>query len=65
MKRIYPWELWLNGEEWVLVRGEDFEVSSHGMQASVYTYVARNCTGTLKSWRDRDVLSIQFIPAAQ
>lgn len=34
----YPWDQWLNGSMWYLVKGEDFDVDTKGFQTYIHNY---------------------------
>jgi hypothetical protein len=38
----YAWKEWANGETWLLVRGEDYEVDTPNMRRIAYGYASRN-----------------------
>jgi hypothetical protein len=41
-KAKYMWKEWTDGQKWVLVRGEDFEVTPECMQMQALAYARRN-----------------------
>jgi hypothetical protein len=37
----YPWQEWENGRPWEIVKGEDFNVSTHNMQVNLHMRAAK------------------------
>jgi hypothetical protein len=37
----YPYDEWLDGQIWLLVRGEDYDISPEGMRASIHNHAKR------------------------
>lgn len=61
-KTIYDWDTWTNGEEWHLIRGEDYEVSDASMRRSVSSHAQRHGLLATTSKTDRGLV-VRFSPA--
>jgi hypothetical protein len=56
---MYPWDEWLDGSIWKLVRGDDFTTKTKSFQYQVYAKAARRDVNVRVSVRDGNTLVIQ------
>lgn len=57
----YPWQTWMDGDWWLLKKGEDYEVETRSFRATVQQYARRR--GHVATTRlVEGGLLVQFLP---
>ena len=61
----YPWDVWSNGDLWILHRGADFTVPVHQFQTNIHVFGQNNDrVGVTRKLSD-EALALQFQPITE
>jgi hypothetical protein len=64
-KLRYPWDLWANGDLWLLHRGADYHPVLQQFQTNVHVYGQNNqLVGPTRKLAE-DILAVQFTPVTE
>lgn len=60
----YPWDQWLDGDEWRLFAGKDFRVDHESLRTQAYVAASRKGVRCRTRWvAEEGVLYIQALPS--